>query len=508
MENLMSRYRNVSILVAILFVQVLGLAVQVKRRTGADESTRIIRLWTVSAVTPLEKALVWCQNGLGGLWNNYIYLRGVRQENRDLKFEIERLRLDQVRLSEDAAQARRLQALLGFKEQYIAKTVAAQVIGSSGSEQSRSIYIDKGTSAGVEKDMAVITADGLVGRVLRAYGSSAQVLLMNDQSSGVGVILDKSRLQGVIKGTAAGEVILEKVMTDEQVSPGDLILTSGGDQIFPKGITVGTVMKVSPGADLFLNIRVKPSASLSRLEEVLVITICLRSRTSLRRMQTLRCRLSRRQHRSQFLRPRRRHRHRRSQRQLLRLPNLPPRKLRRRRINRTSVPITYTSQDQVEVYRFSAPVAIAIPLAALFLQAFLPLRIHFFSLFDLPLLVVIFFAVARRSPVAGLLTGSLIGLLQDSLTHQPIGIYGIAKTVVGFGASSLGAKLDVDNVGARFLVTLFFYAVHEVVYFTVARGLVKLTLQWNWGHEIGGALLNAATAAVLFTLLDRFKQRA
>jgi rod shape-determining protein MreC len=272
MENLMSRYRNVSILVAILFVQVLGLAVQVKRRSGADESTRIIRLWTVSAVTPLEKALVWCQNGVGGLWSNYVYLRGVRQENRDLKFEIERLRLEQVRLSEDAAQARRLQALLGFKEQYIAKTVAAQVIGSSGSEQSRSIYIDKGTSAGVEKDMAVITADGLVGKVLRAYGSSSQVLLINDQSSGVGVILDKSRLQGVIKGTAGGEVIMEKVMTGEQVNPGDLIVTSGGDQIFPKGITVATVMKVSPGADLFLNIRVKPSASLSRLEEVLVIT--------------------------------------------------------------------------------------------------------------------------------------------------------------------------------------------------------------------------------------------
>ena len=272
MENLMSRYRNVSILVAILFVQVLGLAVQVKRRSGADESTRIIRLWTVSAVTPLEKALVWCQNGLGNLWSNYVYLRGVRQENRDLKFEIERLRLEQVRLSDDAQQARRLQALLGFKEQYIAKTVAAQVIGSSGSEQSRSIYIDKGTSAGVEKDMAVITADGLVGRVLRAYGSSAQVLLLNDQSSGVGVILDKSRLQGVIKGTASGEVVLEKVMTDEQVTPGERIVTSGGDLIFPKGVTVGTVMKVTPGADLFLNIRVKPSANLSRLEEVLVIT--------------------------------------------------------------------------------------------------------------------------------------------------------------------------------------------------------------------------------------------
>ena len=172
------------------------------------------------------------------------------------------------------------------------------------------------------------------------------------------------------------------------------------------------------------------------------------------------------------------------------------------------MPVTYTSQEQVEVYRFSLPAAIIIPLVALFLQAFLPVRMPFFSLFDLPLLVVIFFAVARRSQVAGLLTGSLIGLLQDSLTHQPIGMYGIAKTVVGFGASSLGAKLDVENVGARFLVTLFFYAVHEVVYFTVARGLVKLNLQWSWGHELGGALLNAATAAVLFTLLDRFKQRA
>jgi rod shape-determining protein MreD len=172
------------------------------------------------------------------------------------------------------------------------------------------------------------------------------------------------------------------------------------------------------------------------------------------------------------------------------------------------VPITYTSQDQVEVYRFSPPVAIGVPLAALFLQAFVPSRLHFFSLFDLPLLVVIFFAVARRSPVAGLLTGSLIGLLQDSLTHHPIGIYGIAKTVVGFGASSLGAKLDVDNVGARFLVTLFFYVVHQIVYFAVARGLVKLTVEWSWGHELGAALVNAATAAILFTLLDRFKQRA
>src|SRR5579863_509987 len=271
MENLISRYRNVTILVIVLFAQVLGLAMQVRRSTQ-DESTRLIRVWAVDAVTPLEKVIVWFQQGISNLWHNYFYLRGVRQENRDLKLQIERLRIEQVRLNEDAEQARRLQALLGFKEQFISKTLAAQVIGSSGSEQSRSIYIDKGTHEGIRPDMAVITAEGVVGKVLRAFKTTSQVLLINDQTSGVGSILEKSRLQGVLRGTPVGEVVLEKVMSDETVQPGEKVVTSGGDQIFPKGLPVGTVTKVSPGPELFLNIRVKPAADLSRLEEVLVIT--------------------------------------------------------------------------------------------------------------------------------------------------------------------------------------------------------------------------------------------
>jgi rod shape-determining protein MreD len=171
------------------------------------------------------------------------------------------------------------------------------------------------------------------------------------------------------------------------------------------------------------------------------------------------------------------------------------------------VPITYTSNEQVEVYRFSIPATVFVPLIAVFLQAFVPLRFHFFGIFDLPLLVVIFFAVARRSPVAGLLTGAAIGLLQDSLTGHAIGLYGIAKTVAGYGASSLGVKIDVENAATRFLVTLFFYVVHEVVYFTVARGLVGLPLQWSWAHELGSALANAALAVAMFAVMDRLKQR-
>jgi len=142
------------------------------------------------------------------------------------------------------------------------------------------------------------------------------------------------------------------------------------------------------------------------------------------------------------------------------------------------------------------------------LQAFVPLKLHFFTIFDLPLLVVIFFAVARRSQVSGMLTGAAIGLLQDALTPSlPIGVYGIANTVVGYGASSLGVKIDVENAGSRLLVTLFFYVVHEIIYFTVARGMVGLTLHWSWLHELGSAFANAVVAVGMFALLDRFKQR-
>jgi rod shape-determining protein MreD len=172
------------------------------------------------------------------------------------------------------------------------------------------------------------------------------------------------------------------------------------------------------------------------------------------------------------------------------------------------VPITYTSGEQVEVYRFSLPVTIGVPLLAVFVQAFLPRRFPFFSIFDLPLLVTIYFAMARRNPISGLLTGAVIGLVQDMLGIYPIGIYGIAKTVVGYGASSLGAKLDVENAGARLLVTLGFYLVHSAVYFTVARGMVNLTLNWSWSRGVLAGLANAFVGVILYFVLDKFKQRA
>jgi len=266
----MGRYRNVSILGAAIFLQLVGLAVQIKRRTE-NHSTRLIRVWTVAAITPLEKNIVRVQTGVSSVWNNYLYLRGVRQQNRELQDQIQQLQLEQVRLRQDAEQARRLQALLGFKEQFIDKTTAAQVIGSSGSEQSHIVYLDKGSSDGIAPDMAVISAQGIVGKVIQVFRHTSQVLLINDQSSGVGTILEQSRLQGVLKGKATGELVLDKIMPEEEVKPGDRVLTSGGDQIFPKGLPVGTVAGITRASD-FLTVTIRPAASLNHLEEVLVIT--------------------------------------------------------------------------------------------------------------------------------------------------------------------------------------------------------------------------------------------
>jgi rod shape-determining protein MreD len=173
------------------------------------------------------------------------------------------------------------------------------------------------------------------------------------------------------------------------------------------------------------------------------------------------------------------------------------------------VPATFAiTREEIEVYRFGPPAAVGIPLAAVFLQAYVPLYLPFFRIFDLPLLVTIYFGVARRKQVTGLLTGSAIGLLQDSLTHQPLGLFGIAKTVVGYLASSIGVKLDVDNPGTRLLITFSFYVIHQIVYFLVARGLAQQILTWRWGYVALAALANAIVSVFLFLLLDRFRQRA
>src|SRR5580692_6355986 len=282
MESFFVRYRNLLVLLAILLAQIIGLAMQV-RRTGEGRSTldpsdgsgvRLIRLWANALVSPPERLIHSSSQGAGSLWQNYIDLRHVRRENQDLQQTIDRLRLEQASLLEDARQGQRLQALLNFQEKYIYKTVAAQAIGSSGSSQSRVIYLDKGAADGLAPDMAVITSDGIVGKVRDVFPHTAQVLVINDQTSGAGVVLETTRIRGILRGNAAGQPQVINILADTRIQPGEHVLTAGGDQIFPRGLPVGVVERVDrdPERGSFINLIVKPAANLQHLDEVLVIT--------------------------------------------------------------------------------------------------------------------------------------------------------------------------------------------------------------------------------------------
>jgi len=282
MESFFLRYRNLLVLLAILLAQIIGLAVQVRRADngrstldpGDAAGVRLIRLWADAVVTPPEKFFHGTKLGAESLWQDYLDLRNVRQQNKDLQKTIDRLCLEQAALLEDAKQGTRLQALMDFQQKYIYKTLAAQVIGSSGSDSSRVFYIDKGKNYGLESDMAIITADGIVGKVREVYPRTAQVLAINDQTSGAGVILESTRIRGILRGNADGRLQIVGILADQRIQPGEKVLTAGGDQIFPRGLPVGVVEKVvpDPERDSFIDVVVKPAAHLDRLDEVLVIT--------------------------------------------------------------------------------------------------------------------------------------------------------------------------------------------------------------------------------------------
>ena len=164
--------------------------------------------------------------------------------------------------------------------------------------------------------------------------------------------------------------------------------------------------------------------------------------------------------------------------------------------------------QHIEVHKYYAGTIFGVVVLALALEALLPVYFRSAAILELPLLITIYFGLSRRNPSSGLLLGMVIGLAQDSLGHTPFGMYGIAKTFVGFFASSLGVKLDTESVGTRLLVVSGFYVVHQVVYFTIARGLVDLNLNWSWSRELWSAGANAVLGVFLFVLMDRLKQRA
>lgn len=280
MDSFFARFKNSLVLIAVVLLQTIGLAMQVPRpgdaTSGRADGKRVsqLRSWSAATVTPFERLFHGGGLNVRHFWSSYVDLRHTRQQNRDLESEVARLREEQAAFAEDARQGRRVQALLGFQQQYISSTVAAQVVGTSGSDRSRLVYIDKGSKDGLKPDQAVITPDGVVGKLRDVWAHTAQLLLINDPTAGAGVILESTRIRGIIRGTGGGGVEIDNLTADSRIKPGEPVITSGGDGVFPRGLPVGVIESIrpDPGHQPYTAIAIKPAADLARLEEVLVIT--------------------------------------------------------------------------------------------------------------------------------------------------------------------------------------------------------------------------------------------
>jgi rod shape-determining protein MreD len=169
---------------------------------------------------------------------------------------------------------------------------------------------------------------------------------------------------------------------------------------------------------------------------------------------------------------------------------------------------TYTSRREMDSYFFNTAVTLLVPLGCILLQAVLPKTFPRLAIFDLPLIVVIFFAVARRNPVAGTVTGTVVGLLQDGLTNHPFGVNGIAKAIIGYAAASIGFAVDVDNIINRVALNFGFSLLQSGLLYLITRGLLgDATVHASALHELLKAALNAALSIPVFFLLDRFRMR-
>ena len=266
MESFLNRYRNLTVLLVVIAAQLLLLAYQVK--TSSD--VRLLRVWTVGAVTPLTRILESVRRNTFGLLEDYFVLLGVREENRRLREEVGHLKMQNHFLSDELGAADRVRALAAFQARTPSKTVAARIIGSGTAANSAEVFVDRGNSSGVEKGMAVVTPDGIVGKVVEAYPMASLVLLATDPTFAAGVVSQKNRVHGELRGMGHGNCRIEDVQNEQKVDVGEWFYTSGYDRIFPRGFPVGQAAVVRNGSDgkeIFLS----PAGLQNGLDEVLIV---------------------------------------------------------------------------------------------------------------------------------------------------------------------------------------------------------------------------------------------
>jgi rod shape-determining protein MreC len=266
MDFFLSRYRHLTVLLIVITAQLVLIAYQVK----TNNDIPLIRVWAVTAVTPVEQGLELVRRYTWGFVEDYFVLLGVRSRNEELRRENGQLKIENNYLKSELSTADRATALSVFEARSPSKTVAARVIGNGTGANSKVVFVDRGSTSGVESGMAVVTPDGIVGKVVDAYPTASLVMLITDPTFAAGVVSQKNRVHGTLKGQGHAECLVDYVQNEEHVDIGEWFYTSGDDRIFPKGFPVGQVA-AAPNGKTFKEIYVSPSGMLGGVEEVLIV---------------------------------------------------------------------------------------------------------------------------------------------------------------------------------------------------------------------------------------------
>ncbi len=262
------RQRSGYLLLAVVVGQIILISAQVNARSGVS----LLRATVFGAFAEVQRATGAAVQGTRGVWNGYVALRGVREENAVLAARVRDLSVALQRERALAAESRQLRQLLALRDSTTVPTRAAEIVGSSPTADFRTLTINLGTGDGVAADMAVVAPAGAVGRVVTTPSRhAAKVQLLVDRNAAVAVMIERSRVQAIAMGSGENLLRLEYVPGSADLVEGDAVVTSGIDGVYPPGFTVGWVQGIERLGGSFRSIRVRPAVNFSTLEQVLVV---------------------------------------------------------------------------------------------------------------------------------------------------------------------------------------------------------------------------------------------
>jgi len=256
----------------ILFLFILIPVIAIDTSTRSPREYRFYDRIIVGLTSPIQATISWSLEKLASSFENYIYLWNTHKDNLALLEENRKLLNSIANLRETQQENIRLRKILHFEEKFNIESVVARVIAKDVSTEYRSIRINRGESSGIKKNMAVVTDEGIVGRILRTTQNTSDIVTLLDPLSAVDAIVERSRARGIVEGLTDDACQLKYALRTDDIQPGDILISSGLGGIFPKGVAAGTVSRVNRKPyGITQEVEVRPSVDFSKLEEVLVV---------------------------------------------------------------------------------------------------------------------------------------------------------------------------------------------------------------------------------------------